>query len=91
MILVWLVLQAAASVGEAPADPFGTLRGSVVDAIRNCGVTITGEIVVCSRDRGFAEKQRRLEKLKKPRVVNSGNGITFEVTTGDGSSPPREP
>jgi hypothetical protein len=86
-MILWLLLQAAAPA-EAPIDPFGTLRGNVVSAIRNCGVTITGEIVVCSRDRGFAEKQRRLEKLKKPRVVESGSGITFEVTTGDGTPPP---
>lgn len=81
-MILWLLLQAAEPVPALP-DPFDTLRGSVVAAIRNCGVTITGEIVVCSRDRGFAEKQRRIEKLKKPRVVESDTGIKFEVTTSE--------
>jgi hypothetical protein len=82
-MILWLLLQAAEPAPALPPDPFGSLRGSVVAAIRNCGVTITGEIVVCSRDRGFAEKQRRIEQLKKPRVVGSDSGIKFEVTTSE--------
>lgn len=87
-MMLWLLLLAIDPVAEPPADPLKDLRGTVVAAIRNCGMTTTGEIVVCSRDKGYAEGERRLRKLKKPKPVDSGTGIHFEVTGSQTSGAP---
>jgi hypothetical protein len=72
-----------------PADPFGALRSSVVEAIRDCKTSKGETIEVCSPDRGFAEKERnRVRKLVKPKPVDEGHGITIQVTAGDGTTPP---
>ena len=81
-MMLWLLLQAAAPADLPDENPLTALRGTVVAAIRNCGTSATGEIVVCSPDRGFAEGQRRLQKLKKPKPIDGGAGITLEVTAG---------
>ena len=87
--MLGLLLLMAEAAADPPADPLGELRGVVVAAIRNCG-TKDGEIVVCSRDRGFSERERRLRKLEKPKPVNSGNGIKLEVSAGPRSADPYE-
>jgi hypothetical protein len=92
MILLLLLLQAAAAAESAPpppGDPIAALRGTVVEAIRECPRTKEGEIAVCSRDRGFAEGQRRLKKLVKPKPVDGGLPITIEVNVGEAPPQPR--
>lgn len=89
-----LVLAAAAAAApppaDPPADPAGDLRAMVVQAIRDCGQR-GDEIVACSPDRGFAEKEgQRVKKLKPPRKVDSGSGIKVQVVAGPPGSAPRE-
>lgn len=92
MILA-LMLQAAAAAASAPSvappapDPFASLKETVVAAIRNCGKSdATGEIRVCSRDRGFAEGEvNRLPKPVRPKPLPSDPPIKLEIT---GDKPP---
>ena len=88
MILA-LMLQAAAAPSVAPPapDPFASLKETVVAAIRNCGKSdVTGEIRVCSRDRGFAESEvNRLPKPVRPKPLPSDPPIKLEIT---GDKPP---
>ena len=88
-MLLWLMLMAQAVTPDVPVDapaaPFETLHGVVVDAIRNC-MKNDGEIVVCSRDRGFAEGQR-LPKIVKPKPPPDPSGIKVQVMTGDTTAP----
>ena len=74
--MFWLLAQATAP----DAAPLETLHGVVVDAIRNCGQR-GDEIIVCSRDRGFAEGQR-MPKIVKPKPSASGTGVKVQVTAG---------
>ena len=83
-LLVLLLAQPVAATEEPTPAPLATLHGVVVDAIRNCGAR-DGEIVVCSRDRGYAEGQR-LAKIKRPKPPSSGGGVKVQVTAG-----PRDP
>ena len=75
---------------EPPVAPIEALHGVVVDAIRNCGQR-GEEIIVCSRDRGFAEGEaQRIPKIKKPKVPTSGAGVKVQVTAGPPPPPKRE-
>lgn len=86
-MILMLLLQAAAPAPPPPADPFASLKSTVVAAIRNCGkADATGEIRVCSRDRGFAEGEvNRLPKPVAPKPLRSEPLIKLEVT---GAAPP---
>ena len=79
-VLLWLLAQAT-----EPEAPLANLHGVVVDAIRNCGQR-DGEIIVCPRDRGFAEGQR-IRKITKPRPPSSDAGVKVQVTTAP--APPK--
>lgn len=85
---LWLLALATAPEATPPATPLDTLHGVVVDAIRNCGQR-GDEIVVCSRDRGFAEGQR-IPKIVKPKPPASGGGVKVQVTAGPTPPPKRE-
>ena len=92
--LLWLLAQAVAPEAEVPpappVAPLDALHGVVVNAIRNCGQR-GEEIIVCSRDRGFAEGEaQRIPKIKKPKVPESGAGVKVQVTAGPPPPPKRE-
>jgi hypothetical protein len=60
MLPLLFLIQAATEDAPPPPPPKPTeaLRQIVVDAIRNCGKSSDGEVVVCARDRGIAEGYR---------------------------------
>jgi hypothetical protein len=87
-VILWLLLLSAAPADDVPEDPLVALKGTVVAAIRNCGAKPNGEIVACSPDRGYSERERRIQKLKKPKPIDGGPGITFEVQSGTRPSGP---
>jgi hypothetical protein len=90
-VILWLLLLAAEPVVDLPPeDPLVALKGTVVAAIRNCGAKPNGEIVACSPDRGYSERERRLQKLKKPKPIPGGPGITFDVQGGTRPSGPED-
>jgi len=57
-MLALLTFFAAAAGQPAKAGPIEDLHQRVVEAIRNCPHSSDGEIVICARDRGFAEGYR---------------------------------
>ena len=74
-VLFWLLAQAA-----IVEEPIADLRGIIVDAIRNC-IGKDGEILVCSKDRGFAEGQR-VPEIQKPKPPPGDPGVKIEITGG---------
>jgi hypothetical protein len=80
MLLLLLAAQAA-----EPVEPVGDLKEVVVNAIRNCPKAAPGEIVVCSRDRGFSEGQR-VRPLKAP-VNPVAPSVQVSVAASDGTVP----
>lgn len=66
---------------EGAAGPVETLRGVVIEAIRNCPKAAPDEIVVCSRDRGLAEGYR-LPRLDPRYVQRDVRGRPVDGRTG---------
>lgn len=97
MMLALLLQAAAAAAAPAaaatkPADPFNAVRSAVVEAIRDCGRNAQGELLVCSKDRGFAEgEKKRLRKLEKPKPIDNGAPIQITVSAGEGEPAPAYP
>jgi hypothetical protein len=82
-VILPLLLLAADPPAAEPA-PVDTLRSTVVDAIRNCPKGRDGEIVVCSRDRGFAEGFRipKLDPRFARNLRPSGRGELASAEPG---------
>lgn len=78
MLAFLFLLQAAAEdpPPPPPAKPVEELHQIVVDAIRNCGKSTTGEIVVCAKDRGIAEGYRipKMDERFAKNLRPSGRG-----------------
>lgn len=82
-----LTLLVAAVLGQAdpPASPLQDMHTRVIEAIRNCAHPAPGEIVVCSKDRGFAEGYR-LPK-SDPRFEHRDSPIVNLLQGNDGPPP----
>ncbi len=59
-----------------PPKPVEELHQIVVDAIRNCAKSTTGEVVVCAKDRGIAEGYRipKMDERFAKNLRPSGRG-----------------
>ena len=82
MLALLLIAMAAADPPPAPSSPLKGLDKVVTDAIRNCPGAEQGAVVVCARDRGFAEGYR-LPKLKSPKPPPT-SGPVISVVAGPG-------
>jgi hypothetical protein len=89
-VLPFLFLLQAAAVDAPkpppPPAPTETLHKIVVDAIRNCAQPITGEVVVCAKDRGIAEGYRipKMDERFAKNLRPSGRGEIEAVDLGIG-------